>query len=79
MNTDHKPLLRRFSHFYFKSRRFNMPIALQGTHSLTPKLVSRGSSGWIFGYAVLAAIAIAASIYFGPGLTEQLPSQLIGP
>ena len=59
-----------------------MAIAHQGTHSITPKLVSGGSSGWIVGYAVLAAFVIAASVYlafYGQGVTQLDPSQVIGP
>ena len=59
-----------------------MTIAHQSTHFVATKLVSRSSFGWIAGYAVLAAIAVAASIYLvlhGQGPADLDPSQIVGP
>jgi hypothetical protein len=57
-----------------------MAIADHPTRTITSNLNAR--SGWVvLGYAVFAAIAIAASIYFASGaeMTEVDPSQLVGP
>ena len=58
-----------------------MAIADQSTLTTTSK--TNASNGWVLlGYAVFAAIAIAALIYFmsaGPELAEINPSQIFEP
>lgn len=58
-----------------------MAITDHPTRTIMSNLNAR--SGWVLlGYAVFAAIAIAALMYFGSGgaeMTEVDPSQLVGP
>ncbi len=59
-----------------------MAIAHQGTQLFTKRMVSNGSPGWLLGYALFAAVVIAASIFLalgGQGLAELDPSQIVGP
>lgn len=55
-----------------------MAIADQQTRA--SDFASRSNNNWlILGYAVFAAVAVAALIYLGSGGPEMDPSQLVGP
>lgn len=58
-----------------------MAIAHQSTPPITTKLAAGRSPGPIVGYALLAATAIVALYlaFYGQGLAELDPSQIIGP